>query len=89
MPEGRAVRGEYPELDHLQAGLLLLMDQYAETPCRSVAVAVTMQMERLLDHPLIDLLPELQRQCCRGLNRWRARTLGAAPWSSFNSSSIH
>lgn len=62
-----------PDLDHLQAGLLLLMDQYAETPCRAVAMAVAWRLERILSHPLIDLFPEVQRQCARGLNRWRAR----------------
>lgn len=89
MPEPQRRQSDYPELDHLQAGLLMLMDQYAETPCRGVAMAVTMQIERLLNHPLIDLLPELRRQCCNGLNRWRARTLGAAPWSALHSDSLH
>lgn len=64
-----------PDLDHLQAGLLLLMDQYAETPCRAVAMAVACRLERILSPPLIDLFPEVQRQCARGLNRWRARMI--------------
>lgn len=89
MGDPGAGRNEYPELDHLQAGLLMLMDQYADTPCRGVAMAVTSQMERLLRHPLIDLLPELQRQCSRGLARWRARTLCSTAWQSTFSNSTH
>ncbi len=89
MPDCGLSKNEYPELDHLQAGLLMLMDQYAETPCRGVAMAVTHQMEKLLDHPLIDLLPELQRQCSHGLARWKVRSLCATSWQSAFSSSTH
>ncbi len=70
-------QNDTPNLDHLQAGLLLLMDQYADTPCRAVAMAVAWRLERILGHPLIELFPELQRQCARGLNRWRARMVEA------------
>lgn len=78
-----------PDLDHLQAGLLLLMDQYAETPCKAVAMAVAWRIERILSHPLIDLFPEVQRQCARNLNRWRGRMLEAPEDSGTPLDTLH
>lgn len=85
MPQSSTV----PDLDPLQAGLLLLMDQYAETPCKAVAMAVAWRIERILSHPPIDLYPEVRRQCARGLNRWRARTVCAPDDHEANRQTLH
>jgi hypothetical protein len=66
-----------PDLDHLQAGLVLLMDRYVEAPCPGIAAAVTGQLEAILHHPLVELFPRLQRSCARRLNAWRARAVAS------------
>jgi hypothetical protein len=73
MPERHAPGSRSLGLDHLQAGLLYLLNEYVDLPCCAVAMAIARHLERLLEDPLIELFPELQRQCARGLNHWRAR----------------
>lgn len=67
-------RSTSPEpLDQLQAGLFMLLNDYAGQPCCCTAHGIARQLERILRHPLIDLFPELQRQYARCLNNWRVR----------------
>ncbi len=62
-----------PALEHLQADLIFLMNHYTGRPCRNTAGAITQVLQGILDHPLIELFPELRCQCARGLNQWRLR----------------
>lgn len=64
---------DHEPLDLLQAELFSLLHRYAQSPCCGIALAVAAQLQRMLDHPLITLFPELQRQCASQLNGWRAR----------------
>ncbi len=62
-----------PALEHLQADLIYLMNCYTGQPCESTAGAIALVLQGILDHPLIELFPELRGQCARGLNHWRMR----------------
>lgn len=64
---------EHPPLDELQAELFLLLDRYALAPSPGLAGGVAAQLQRMLEHPLMSLFPELQRNCAASLNRWRLR----------------
>ena len=64
---------DHPPLDELQAELFLLLDRYAISPSPGLAGAVAAQLQRMLEHPLMSLFPELQRNCAASLNRWRLR----------------
>jgi len=67
-------QGDEPEpLDRMQAELFAMMYRYAQAPCCGLALAVAGQLQKLLNHPLIALFPELHRQCAMQLNGWRAR----------------
>ena len=80
--EGKARAGErqevrpvsdHPPLDELQAELFVLLDRYAISPSPGLAGGVATQLQRMLEHPLMSLFPELQRNCAASLNRWRLR----------------
>jgi hypothetical protein len=64
---------DHPPLDELQAELFLLLDHYAHAPSPGLAGVVATQLQRMLEHPLMSLFPELQRNCAASLNRWRLR----------------
>ena len=61
-------------LDQLQGQLVLLMDRYAMRADAQVARAIRDTMLGILSHPLIELFPDVQAQCARALNHWRARS---------------
>jgi len=60
-------------MEELQAELIFSLNQYAVTPCGCNARDVARLYEKVLKHPLIQLLPKFRQQCARGLNTWRAR----------------
>lgn len=60
-------------LDQLQGQLVLLMNRYAMGADAQVARAIRDTMLGILNHPLIELFPDVQTQCARTLNHWRAR----------------
>ena len=60
-------------LEELQAGLFFLMNEYAGDPCCCIAEKIATKMERIRKHPLIEIVPDLQGQYARCINRWRAR----------------
>lgn len=62
-----------PALEQLQADLIFLMNRYSGQPCEGTAGAITLVLQGILEHPLIELFPELRGQCARGLNQWRLR----------------
>ncbi len=68
MPQGKS-----PALEELQANLIYLMNRYGSRPDQGTAGAIAHLLQRILEHPLIELFPELRGQCARGLNQWRAR----------------
>ncbi len=70
-----------PALEQLQADLIYLMNRYSGQPCQGTAGAIALVLQGILEHPLIELFPELRGQCARGLNQWRMRagTVLASP----------
>lgn len=62
-----------PQLEDLHAELLYLVTRYSCAPQGSVADAVARQLQRILSHPLIDVFPQLRRQCAVSLSIWRQR----------------
>ncbi len=50
------------------------MNRYAMRADAQVARAIRDTMLRILNHPLIDLFPDVRVQCARTLNQWRARS---------------
>jgi hypothetical protein len=70
-------------LDQLQGQLVLLMNRYAIRADAQVARAIRDTMLGILSHPLIELFPDVQTQCARTLNHWRARcACGSEPRAS-------
>lgn len=67
-------RSEDLHLDQLQGQLVLLMNHYATRADAQVARAIRDTMLGILSHPLIELFPDVQAQCARTLNHWRARS---------------
>lgn len=63
-----------PALEDLHAQLLHLVTRYSCQPQNHLAEAVTHQLKRILDHPLIDVFPQLKQQCVASLAIWRTRT---------------
>ena len=77
-----------PALEQLQADLIYLMNRYGGRPDEGTAGAIAMLLQGILDHPLIELFPELRGQCARGLNEWRSRA-GFAMTRSVGAASLH
>jgi hypothetical protein len=50
------------------------MNRYAMRADAQVARAIRDTMMNILSHPLIELFPDVQAQCARTLNHWRARS---------------
>lgn len=63
-----------PNLEELHAELLYLVTRYTCEPQGTLADAVTHQLQRILTHPLIDIFPQLRRQCSYSLAIWRKRS---------------
>lgn len=62
---------QHNDIDTLQAAIFYLMTQYSCTRDSSVALIVVDQISRLLEHPLIELLPVQREALGRLLNNWR------------------
>jgi hypothetical protein len=60
-----------PAFERLQAELIRCMNRYTSSPDPGTAGAVAELLQGILEHPLVDLFPELRGQCARGLNQWR------------------
>ena len=59
------------DIDTLQAAIFYLMTQYSCTRDAGCAAGVVDQISRLLEHPLIELLPVQREALGRLLNNWR------------------
>lgn len=77
-----------PALEQLQADLIYLMNRYSGRPDEGTAGAIAMLLHGILNHPLIELFPELRGQCARGLNDWRTRA-GFAMSRTAGAASVH
>jgi hypothetical protein len=62
-----------PQLEELHAELLYLVTRYSCAPQGTVADAIAHQLQRILNHPLIDVFPQLRKQCAVSLSIWRQR----------------
>ena len=59
------------DIDTIQSAIFYLMTQYSCTRDTGIAVSVVDQISRLLEHPLIELLPVQREALGRLLNNWR------------------
>lgn len=66
-----SARAAEPDIDTMQASIFYLMTQYSCTRDASTAEVVVDQIRRLLEHPLIELLPVQREALGRLLNNWR------------------
>jgi len=62
---------EQDPLDKLQAGLFYLMTQYTFNHSPTVAAEIVDQVNALLRHPHIELLPAQRAMLAAILNKWR------------------
>ena len=72
--EARLSSNSTQNLEELQAELIYLVTRYSCEPGGSLASAVTIQLQKLLRHPLIDVCPALRQQCAVSLAVWRKRS---------------
>lgn len=77
-----------PALEELHAELLHLVTRYSCAPQTPIADAVTHQLKRILNHPLIDVFPQLRQQCAVSLSVWRQRAGFVMPVESPQSSAV-
>lgn len=82
-------RRHSPAFEQLQAELIRCMNRYTRQPDPGTAGVVADLLQGMLEHPLIDLFPELRGQCARGLNHWRARAAFGEGFATYPAPSLH
>jgi hypothetical protein len=78
-----------PSLEAMQANLIQLLNLYSTHPCKMTANAISLTLEGMLEHPLIDIFPELRKQCASTLNHWRLRASPGSIASDMPVASLH
>ena len=71
-PRSSLAEADIIPVDDLQANLFRLMTGFSFSRNPAVAAEIVVQLERLLRHPSIELLPAQRAILCRALNKWRA-----------------
>jgi len=71
MPSSRNCSLADQHIDQLQAGLFHLMTQYTFSHSAVVAAEIVDHVQRLLDHPHIELLPAQRGVLAGLLNKWQ------------------
>lgn len=78
-----------PALEELHAELLYLVTRYSCEPRAYLADAVSHQLQKILAHPLIDVFPQLRRQCATSHAVWRARARFQSPGPAPAAAAVH